>query len=843
MARIRRLFSTAGLSVAMWLSACGGGSTDNVAPVADAGASTTALAGTPVTLSGAASRDADGDALTYTWVLTAKPTGSAASLANPASVRPSITPDVPGSYAVSLIVNDGRVDSSPSTVTVLVLLSAQEQADLALATAARLKVVYVAATRSFRLEWQDSFPEGTSYQVEAEGVDGQFALVESVTGIGVANAWTRSAPVAKGPRAIRVRALHEGRAIPLLTVSGQSRWTDTVTAEPRIVMDASEPLRSTTRLSLSFDQPYSGLTWYIDTVSVGQGANSPGNTFTWNVADEASGTHAVFASVALSTDATVEVAREVVVANAKPSIGAMFQGLRMEVTADASAGVARVAATFDGIEMPDPCPTQCEPLQRLYAFDFKPLAPRSGTHAVSITVTDKLGQSAKRGFELVVKNPPTIELDSPTDGSFVFGSFRVTGRFTPDQPGTVTVKVLIDGQLLSETKGAALDKELSLGNLVPGTHTLTVTAVGSSGSVSSVQRQVAVASSAALRHSPLANGFLYAVEGDRMVYVRKDGSNAMRNVVSGSEVSLRVDGTGSTGGGISNGRFFASVSGSPDCPVFSCIYMWDPSGERRRLSQGGSEFGLWLAGGAAAWRDSSSPTDLAGFTLYDPAKDKYSQIPPPPEAPWTDDSPALAIRPGAMELFFTARPDPNSEDRREVYRWNSLTATSIRLTKDGHDNSRPSIDANRMAWARSRKTGSSTTRELVVRDIDGGPEQVVTQDFSSFVFADGVLSWMFVHYRDPRTGSSAASIEALGPAGVVMLAGGQGASLVGSSAGHVVYSRPGPSASNGRPQLWSWNAATGRHTLRVDVAPGNVRLSGQWIYFSVGDSIFRTALD
>ncbi len=93
-------------------------STDNSPPVADAGPDQTGVEGQPVFLDGSASSDADGDALTFQWSLISRPQGSGAALSEPTSPTPTVEVDLPGTYVVQLIVNDGMVDSAPDTVVV-----------------------------------------------------------------------------------------------------------------------------------------------------------------------------------------------------------------------------------------------------------------------------------------------------------------------------------------------------------------------------------------------------------------------------------------------------------------------------------------------------------------------------------------------------------------------------------------------------------------------------------------------------------------------------------------------------------------------------------------------------
>ena len=93
-------------------------SVNNAAPVAVAGTAQNVLVGASVSLNGTGSTDANSDALTFKWSMIGRPTGSAAALSYSTSPVPSFTADVAGNYVISLMVNDGRVDSALSAVTV-----------------------------------------------------------------------------------------------------------------------------------------------------------------------------------------------------------------------------------------------------------------------------------------------------------------------------------------------------------------------------------------------------------------------------------------------------------------------------------------------------------------------------------------------------------------------------------------------------------------------------------------------------------------------------------------------------------------------------------------------------
>ncbi len=92
--------------------------TPNAKPVANAGPDNTVSRNTAIYLNGTQSYDPDNTAITYLWSVVSQPSGSTSAFDNAASPTPAILADVEGQYVFRLVVNDGELDSDPSTTVV-----------------------------------------------------------------------------------------------------------------------------------------------------------------------------------------------------------------------------------------------------------------------------------------------------------------------------------------------------------------------------------------------------------------------------------------------------------------------------------------------------------------------------------------------------------------------------------------------------------------------------------------------------------------------------------------------------------------------------------------------------
>jgi len=90
----------------------------NWPPVAVSSTDMDAEVSSTVTLDGSASHDPEGNGLSYHWRVFSGPFGSMSRISPDDGANTTFTPDLPGTYLIQLVVNDGELDSAPD-VTVI----------------------------------------------------------------------------------------------------------------------------------------------------------------------------------------------------------------------------------------------------------------------------------------------------------------------------------------------------------------------------------------------------------------------------------------------------------------------------------------------------------------------------------------------------------------------------------------------------------------------------------------------------------------------------------------------------------------------------------------------------
>src|SRR5688572_6941048 len=91
---------------------------ENTSPIAHAGRDQTVSVGSPVVLDGGGSSDIDGNVLRYHWSLRSGPFGSGAFFSDALTVDPTFVPDLPGTYTLDLVVDDGETASQADAVVI-----------------------------------------------------------------------------------------------------------------------------------------------------------------------------------------------------------------------------------------------------------------------------------------------------------------------------------------------------------------------------------------------------------------------------------------------------------------------------------------------------------------------------------------------------------------------------------------------------------------------------------------------------------------------------------------------------------------------------------------------------
>ena len=754
------------------------------------------------------------------------------------------------------------------------------------ATTAQLTSVVSLASNTVQLAWADTYPSGSKYRVETQNSDGSYAVVETLAGQGGTGSlmqWQRAVTVGM---VYRVQAILPDRTVVISTPQGQSTVSVAAPdAAPQIVLDQTEPVSGSVKLSLSGSTAWQGVTWYADlrrlgkSSDVGSGVGSP---LSWTTNTETNGAHLILARVQVAPDSYTEVRRSVQVSNSNLAINASVSGstgtVLVDVRASSQFGIARVEARFDGVAAgsltaPNACSRYCSGANDVYRFTVNASQAGSGDHTMLLTATDGNGGSKAISLPVPIANLPVLTLSGPVDGAFVTGTLQLAGSASSDRIGAVRVTASLgDVEFLNSTT-ANFSGGFNLSGLTAGSYTLTVRATDSGNKTTVLQRTVTVTSSPTLAHTPLfslgAGGQLIKVDESnpsQLLYKAEDGSYRVRNATSGNEVTLQ----GASGipylynwamdGGyvyVEGGFLGSTGTGYADCPLV-CIYQWSPSGIKTNLSTNNPNAVSSKVGGGRAYEQYPRAhsgnviwIDAAGsnpgtFTRYQVASGTYSTITQPSGSNYliNNEYDFFVDGNGNVVFFYGAQSGGEGVTSTfDVYRWSSLGNASVKLSGGGARSVYPKTDGQTVAWLQS-STGNASggSANLMSQPVAGGSTQTVSSNASEgFVLRDGVLAWRETvtststgRFGGTVTTVSGIKASALGSTSTVSSL--SSAVLYGAGAGQLLFGESG--------KVYSWNAATRSSTLRIDAAPSQVMVGGTSVYFAMGatQTVYRITL-
>jgi hypothetical protein len=846
----------AALLAAVVLSACGGGGGSspggggptviaNRAPTAVAGAAQTVATGAVVTFSGAGSSDPDGNTITYAWTLTSKPAGSVATLTGATTVSPTLRADRDGAYGVSLVVSDGSLSSAASTTTATATTNAADQTAAANARAtANVDLTSATAT----LQWQDSFPAGSSYRVESQASDGSFTPIETATGGSGAIIWTRAYV---GPVVYRIVALTAGREIPVLTSTGAATLDASALGLPDIVVSKPEPVSGSA--TLTFAPAYGGstLSWTVDGDAI-----ATGNGVTWNTSSLPDASHVVAVHVDLNTGVFVDTRKAVATANSALNVSASYAQvsatrLFVDVRASSPAGVTSVEARMDALApevltAKNACPAPgCVGGTgfTVYEFTYNPTTLGSGAHTVTIKATETGGGTKTISLPVTIANAPGLTVASPQSGAFVFGSLTITGATTTDTGQPVTTTASLGGTQFMSTTAANFSGSVSLAGRSPGAALLLARATDANSKSTQVAYNIVVASSASLAHTPLFSAqetdTILAAEGDLVLLQTSSLARFVRNVTAGANVNLAtVNGvtgrlwlTADSVYGAGTGIDAGCKSGD------TCIYRWSTTtGLATNVSASDPNVPSAVVnvrsppvvrGRYVVWRNQLANGAAITYTLYDSQTNSYTSIPTV-----TDFTASarfdLAVVGGAPTLVYGATRS-GSGVTAEIVKWSSGSGTSVLvpdagsfLTTAGVNPSQLQTDGTSVAYL-----GGSTAFSLFLLPISGGAATTLDTPVGAFLLREGTATW--------RRTSAPTTTKAWSSAQGVVTLDSTTSPDPQQSAGSGVVAYHGLTL----PGLRTWNGATGATVLKADGGPFIPFITGNRLYFKSGTGVYR----
>lgn len=865
MSPVRRLLAIVAFAM---LASCGGGGggssggggavvISNRAPTAVAGPAQAGTTGAVVSLNGGASSDPDGGAITYQWVMTAKPAGSEATLTGATTATPSFRPDVSGGYLIQLVVSDGSLSSTASETGVTAGLL---PADATASAAARLSAAVDIAQAKVDLTWTDAFPSATSYRVDLkEGAATSYSTLATLAGTGGSMAYTRAFT---GSASFRIVALTSGREIPVLTTGGQSTLSVDPPANPQIVVSQAGTISNSATLSVDPEPTGSTVKWYSDLAPIGTG-----HPFNWDSSTVANGNHQLLAQLDYGNGTLVNLVKAIQTNNVILALSSSFSGTgsgsnvtwRLLAQASAPIGIANVRVAVDGgapqtLTAPNGCPSSCTTFTH-YVFTYTALGLGSGAHSFVITATDTVGGSKQATQSLTITLPATIAITSPQPGEFLTGSLNLQGSWstTPGAAAKTTRAWLGSVQFLNTTADP-FSGTTSLTGLAAGAYLLQVNVSGTPGGENNTTTFPIIVPSGPsttpqLMFTVPGGGSILSVEGDLVLYRRNsDAKVFVRNVTSGANVELQSTGGPAYGDYVIGPDGIYAVAGN-NTGACGCVFRWSvttgvptnvtalasiPSGitPSQTLRTHGNTV-MWLNSDKSFTSYNSSTATFLSTPVLAPTSDST--------IPYFD----FAVVSGALNIVYWERiqtPNPFLSAplvppaTYKLTRWTAAGGASVL----------------------SSETVTFNHGGLGLEDVrTDGVSVLATLRSNSSISLDGLQVRVL-----PLAGGAGASASGSRTASRARLANGVASFYDGSIqkvwspaqvAGFVslpnstsTYSDRdvggGVAIYHSNGQNLAWNGATGASLLRYHGGPFVNFISGTFVYFMSGELVYRISL-
>ena len=419
-------------------------------------------------------------------------------------------------------------------------------------------------------------------------------------------------------------------------------------------------------------------------------------------------------------------------------------------------------------------------------------------------------------FTVVVGNP-VLSFTAPRDGAFLYGSVTINGNTSSERVGPLEVTATLgSAQATTTATAGSFSLPLDLSALAAGTYSLSVRSTDSGGAVTTVRRNVVIASSAALAYTPLFAGGagteLLAIESDNLLYSVTDPRTGARSVrlrvpSTDNEVILSKADTidSATAWQLSGGRVYVQGRDT-DCPQ-ACIYEWAGDGARRNLSTANpiarsSDQYPVAHDGFVIWTNVGDGT-TGSYTLFDVTARSYRRIAPPAAALLVGNTTYdFFVRNGYVTFFFWATvAGSGMASVFDVFRWTSIDGATQRWTNDAVRSVYPASDGTDVIWQQS-PVGQIDRFDLVTRPVAGGNNTTIATAVTRWYFADQTVAWT-------ESAGTMPTIQARYRGVPSTLATGKATNLYGTRSGYVLY------LDGDRTLAWSGAARTA--TVRVDV--------------------------